>query len=111
MDKLSDKALIVYASLDMLEAKDNKTKVNVYSVLDFIGEHEELQEHPLLKNITEFDFVNIVMEINVKSIVACLTALAKKDIVVKTEPSNYKIDGITRSLKSYYLKKTLQIEE
>lgn len=105
MDGLSNKALMVYASLDMMEAYTETNRVNVYSILDFIGEHEELQEHELLKDIPEFDFVNMVMEVNVKSVVACLTTLAKKDLVIKTEPSNYKIDGITRSLKSYYLKK------
>jgi hypothetical protein len=31
--------------------------------------------------------------------------LAKHDLVIKTEPSTVKIDGTTRSLRYYYLKK------
>lgn len=105
MDNLSNKVKVVYAALDMIGAHGKENKVNVYTILDFISEHEELQEHSLLKEMPEFDFVNIIMEMNIKSVVACITALAKKDLVIKTEADNYMIDGIKRSLKSYYIKK------
>ena len=65
MEDLSMKAKIVYAALDSLGARSEETKVTSYAVQDYIEENEELQEHELLKDIPEQDFVDIIsMKIN-----------------------------------------------
>lgn len=104
MNDLSDKAKIVYASMDMLEAKGKDNKVTSYAIFDFIGENEDLMEHPLLKDIEEQDFVDIIMELNIKSINTLITSMIKKGLLEKTEPSRRKVDGQVRNLREYYIK-------
>ena len=105
MNDLSDKAKIIYITLQKLGAKDKETAATSYSILDYIVEEaEELQEEEVLKDIPEDEFVNITIDINIKSINTILTSLAKKNIITKTEPMNLKIDGVTRNLRQYYLK-------
>ena len=104
MDNLSDKAKVVYATLDMLGARGSENRTTSYAILDFISENEELQEHELLKDITEVDFVNIIMEINIKSINTLIASLCRKDIVGKTEPVSMVIDGQRRLLRQYFIK-------
>ena len=67
-------------------------------------EAEELQDNELLKDIPEDEYLNITLDINIKSINTIITSLAKKNLVVKTEPTNISVDGTTRSLRQYYLK-------
>ena len=106
MDNLSDKAKIIYATMDQLEAYDINSKVNSYIILDYIiEESEELYTHPLLQNIPEDDFVNITLDINIKSVSALLTSLVRKNIIIGTEPTNIKVDGTNRNLKQFYIKK------
>lgn len=106
MTPLSDKAKIVYAALEKLDATNINNKVNAYTIMDYIIEEAEtLQSHPWLQEINETDYVDFTIEVNVKRVCTLLTALAKHDLVIKTEPSTVKIDGTTRSLRYYYLKK------
>jgi hypothetical protein len=105
MDNISNKAKIVYAALKELGATDKDNKVNSYTILDYIIEEaEELQDNELLKDIPEDEYLNITLDINIKSINTIITSLAKKNLVVKTEPTNISVDGTTRSLRQYYLK-------
>lgn len=104
MEDLSKKAKIVYAAFDMLGAKGIDNKVTSYTILDFISENEDLQDHEYLKDITEVDFVDIIMEINLKSINALITTLCKKGFLEKTEPTSIKVDGQRRNLRQYYIK-------
>lgn len=106
MDNISDKAKIIYAALDKLGAIDKENKITSYTILDYIVEEsEELQEHPMLKDIPENEYVDFTIDVNIKSINTIITSLAKKNIVIKTEPTNIKIDGTTRNLRQYYIKK------
>jgi hypothetical protein len=103
---ISDKAKVIYATMEKLGAVDNENKITSYAILDYIiEESEELQEHELLKDIPEDDYMNITLEITLKGINTIITSLAKKDLVVKTEPTSITVDGTTRSLRQYYLKK------
>lgn len=105
MDNLSDKAKIIYAAMDNLGARGKENKTNSYAILDYIVEESEtLQEHELCKDIKEEDFVDFTIGVNTKSINTIITSLAKKNIVIKTEPINIKIDGTTRNLRQYYIK-------
>lgn len=104
MEELTDKGKIVYATFDMLGAKGINNKTTSYAILDFISENEDLQEHELLKDISEVDFVDIIMNLNIKSINTIIASLCRKGFVEKTEPSSMKIDGQRRSLRQYYLK-------
>lgn len=103
---ISDKAKVIYATLDKLGAVNAENKVTSYAILDYIIEESEtLQEHELLKDIPEDNYMNITLEITLKGINTIITALAKKDLVVKTEPTSITVDGTTRSLRQYFLKK------
>ena len=103
---ISNKAKFIYATMEKLGAVDNENKITSYAILDYIiEESEELQEHELLKDIPEDDYMNITLEITLKGINTIITSLAKKDLVVKTEPTSITVDGTTRSLRQYYLKK------
>lgn len=103
---ISDKAKVIYATMEKLGAVDNENKITSYAILDYIiEESEELQEHELLKDIPEDDYMNITLEITLKGINTIITSLAKKDLVVKTEPTSITVDGTTRNLRQYYLKK------
>lgn len=105
MDNLSDKAKIVYATFLKLEAIGEENKVTSYAILDYIEENEELQEDELLKDISEEDFVNIILDFNIKSINTLIASMCRKDIIVKTEPKSMKIDGQRHNLREYYIKK------
>jgi hypothetical protein len=103
---ISDKAKVIYATMEKLGAVDNENKITSYAILDYIiEESEELQEHELLKDIPEDEYTNITLEITLKGVNTLITSLAKKDLVVKTEPVSLTVDGTTRSLRQYYLKK------
>jgi hypothetical protein len=103
---ISNKAKVIYATMEKLGAIDNENKITSYAILDYIiEESEELQEHELLKDIPEDDYMNITLEITLKGINTIITSLAKKDLVIKTEPTSITVDGTTRSLRQYYLKK------
>ena len=105
MDNLSDKAKIVYATFLKLGAIGEENKVTSYAILDYIEENEELQEDELLKDIREEDFVNIILDFNIKSINTLIASMCRKDIIVKTEPKSIKIDGQRHNLREYYIKK------
>ena len=51
MESLSKKAKVVYAAFEMLNAKGLENKVNAYTILDFISENEDLQDHELIKDM------------------------------------------------------------
>lgn len=103
---ISNKAKVIYATMEKLGAIDNENKITSYAILDYIiEESEELQEHELLKDIPEDDYMNITLEITLKGINTIITSLAKKDLLVKTEPTSITVDGTTRNLRQYYLKK------
>lgn len=103
---ISNKAKVIYATMEKLGAVDNENKITSYAILDYIiEESEELQEHELLKDIPEDEYTNITLEITLKGVNTLITSLAKKDLVVKTEPVSLTVDGTTRSLRQYYLKK------
>lgn len=104
MDNLSDKAKIVYATFKRLDAVGEQNKITAYTILDYIEENEELQEDNLLKDISEEDFVNIILDFNIKSINTIIASMCRKDIVGKTEPKSMKIDGQRHNLREYYLK-------
>lgn len=104
MESLSKKAKVVYAAFEMLNAKGLENKVNAYTILDFISENEDLQEHALIKDMDEQDFVDIIMDLNIKSVNTIIASLCRKDIVEKTEPTSIKIDGQRRNLRQYFLK-------
>ena len=105
MDNLSDKATIVYATFLKLGAIGEENKITSYAVLDYIEENEELQEDEILKDISEEDFVNIILDFNIKSINTLIASMCRKDIIVKTEPKSIKIDGQRHNLRAYYIKK------
>ncbi len=106
MNDLSDKAKIIYITLQKLGAKDKETAATSYSILDYIVEEaEELQEEEVLKDIPEDEFVNITIDINIKSINTLITSLAKKGYVAKTAPSTINVEGTSRNLRRYYLVK------
>lgn len=104
MESLSKKAKVVYAAFEMLNAKGLENKVNAYTILDFISENEDLQDHALIKDIDEQDFVDIIMDLNIKSVNTIIASLCRKGIVEKTEPTSIKIDGQRRNLRQYFLK-------
>ena len=104
MESLSKKAKVVYAAFEMLNAKGLENKVNAYTILDFISENEDLQDHDLIKDIDEQDFVDIIMDLNIKSVNTIIASLCRKGIVEKTEPTSIKIDGQRRNLRQYFLK-------
>jgi hypothetical protein len=106
MDNMSHKAKVVYAALSEMGAISKETKVTSYAILDYIVEEAEtLQENELLKDIPEQDYLDFTLEVNIKSINAIVTSLAKKDLLIKTEPSTITVDGTSRSLRQYFLKK------
>lgn len=104
MESLSKKAKVVYAAFEMLNAKGLENKVNAYTILDFISENEDLQDHDLIKDMDEQDFVDIIMDLNIKSVNTIIASLCRKGIVEKTEPISIKIDGQRRNLRQYFLK-------
>ena len=104
MESLSKKAKVVYAAFEMLNAKGLENKVNAYTILDFISENEDLQDHDLIKDMDEQDFVDIIMDLNIKSVNTIIASLCRKGIVEKTEPTSIKIDGHRRNLRQYFLK-------
>ena len=104
MESLSKKAKVVYAAFEMLNAKGLENKVNAYTILDFISENEDLQEHDLIKDMDEQDFVDIIMDLNIKSVNTIIASLCRKGMVEKTEPTSIKIDGQRRNLRQYFLK-------
>ena len=104
MESLSKKAKVVYAAFEMLNAKGLENKVNAYTILDFISENEDLQDHDLIKDMDEHDFVDIIMDLNIKSVNTIIASLCRKGIVEKTEPTSIKIDGQRRNLRQYFLK-------
>lgn len=104
MESLSKKAKVVYAAFEMLNAKGLENKVNAYTILDFISENEDLQDHALIKDMDEQDFVDIIMDLNIKSVNTIIASLCRKDMVEKTEPTSIKIDGQRRNLRQYFLK-------
>jgi hypothetical protein len=105
MDNMSNKAKVVYAALKEMGATSKEAKVTSYAILDYIVEEAEtLEENELLKDIPEQEYLDITLEVNIKSINTIVTSLAKKNIVIKTEPSNITVDGTSRNLRQYYLK-------
>ena len=104
MESLSKKAKVVYAAFEMLNAKGLENKVNAYTILDFISENEDLQDHDLIKDMDEQDFVDIIMDLNIKSVNTIIASLCRKGIVEKTEPTSIKIDGQRHNLREYYIK-------
>lgn len=105
MDNMSNKAKVIYAAFKEMGAVDKDSKVTSYAILDYIVEEAEtLQENELLKDIPDQEYVDITLDVNIKSINAIVTSLAKKDLVVKTEPSTITVDGTSRSLRQYFLK-------
>lgn len=105
MDNMSNKAKVIYAAFKEMGAVDKESKVTSYAILDYIVEEaESLQENELLKDIPDQEYVDITLDVNIKSINAIVTSLAKKDLVVKTEPSTITVDGTSRSLRQYFLK-------
>ena len=88
MESLSKKAKVVYAAFEMLNAKGLENKVNAYTILDFISENEDLQDHDLIKDMDEQDFVDIIMDLNIKSVNTIIASLCRKGIVEKTEPTS-----------------------
>ena len=104
MEGLSDKAKVVYATFEMLGAKGIENGITSYAVLDFISENEDLQDQELLKDITETDFVDIIMDLTIKSVNTIIASLCRKDIMGKTEPESMKVDGQRRNLRKYFLK-------
>ena len=104
MEILSDKAKVVYAAFDMMGARGSENKTTSYAILDFISETEDLQDHDLLKEISEQDFVDIIMDMNIKSVNTLIASLCRKGIMEKTEPVSIKIDGVRRSLRQYFIK-------
>ena len=105
MDGMSNKAKVVYVALKEMGAISKETKVTSYAILDYIVEEAEtLEENELIKDIPEQEYMDITLDINIKSINTIVTALAKKDLVIKTEPSTITVDGTSRSLRQYYLK-------
>ena len=105
MDGMSNKAKVVYAALKEMGAISKDTKVTSYAILDYIVEEAEaLEENELLKDIPEQEYMDITLDINIKSINTIVTALAKRDLLIKTEPSTIQVDGTSRSLRQYYLK-------
>jgi hypothetical protein len=105
MDNMSNKAKVIYAAFKEMGAVDKESKVTSYAILDYIVEEAEtLQENELLKDIPDQEYVDITLDVNIKSINAIVTSLAKKDLVVKTEPSTITVDGTSRSLRQYFLK-------
>ncbi len=103
MESLSYKAKIVYAAMDMLNARSSTQTTNSYMVLDLISENEDLAQHELLKDLSEQQFVDYIMDMTIKGVSALMSSLAKKDIAVKTEPHNIYIDGIQRTVREYFL--------
>ena len=59
----------------------------------------------MLKDISEEDFVNIILDFNIKSINTLIASMCRKDIIVKTEPKSIKIDGQRHNLREYFIKK------
>ena len=68
INDISNKAKIVYAAMDSLGAKGEDKKVTSYAIQDFIEENEDLQDHELLKDIEEQDFIDIIMELSWKNL-------------------------------------------
>ena len=58
----------------------------------------------MLKEISEQDFVDIIMDMNIKSVNTLIASLCRKGIMEKTEPVSIKIDGVRRSLRQYFIK-------
>lgn len=105
MEGMSDKAKVVYAALKEMGAINEDNKVTSYAILDYIVEEaENLQDNELLKDIPEQDYLDITLEINIKSINAIVTSLAKKNLVEKTEPVILTVEGTNRTLRQYFLK-------
>jgi len=104
MDTLSDKAKIVYAVFKALDAEGEKNAITSYTILDYIEENEDLQESELLKDIGEAEFVEIIMDMNIKSINTLVASMCRKDLIGKTEPVSMKVDGERRYLRKYFLK-------
>lgn len=104
MDQLSDKAKIIYATLDMLEAKGETNAVNAYTILNYIEENEELQEHNLLSDISEVEFVNLIMELNIKGVNTLIASMCRKELLGKTDAHITKVEGQRRKLRDYYIK-------
>lgn len=105
MELISNKARVIYAALDMLEAHSREQSVTAYTILDFLSEHEEVENHPILQHVSEIEFVDIIMEITIKGVSTILTSLSKKGYVNKGEPENVVVDGETRFLRKYFLQK------
>lgn len=105
MDGLSNKAKVIYAAFDKLKADCAERQITSYRLLDYISEDEELEEHPLLKDIDEEEFVDIIMDLNIKSINTLIASMCRKDLIIKTEPTSVKIDGQRHNLRYYFLKK------
>ena len=104
MDNLSNKAKIILATIDMMKAVDINTAVTSYAILDYISENEELAEHPFLKDIPEIDFVDIIMEMNIKSVANLLSFLTNKGYLIKSNPISMKVNGEYKSLRLFYKK-------
>ena len=105
MDGLSNKAKVIYAALEKLNAYSESCEITSYKLLDYISEDEELNEHPLLKDISEEEFVEIIMDLNLKSINTLIASMCRKDLVIKSDPHSIKIDGERHNLRYYFLKK------
>ena len=104
MKELSAKATVVHTALTLMEATKAENKVTSYAIEDFIIGTEDILEHGSCSNIEEETYENIVLEINIKSINTILASLVRRGIVYKTEPSSVIIEGVTRTLRQYYLK-------
>ena len=78
MDNMSNKAKVVYAALKEMGAVNKDTKVTSYAILDYIVEEAEtLQDNELLKDIPEQEYVDITLEVNIKSITAIIIPIIK----------------------------------
>lgn len=104
INDLSNKAKIVYAAMDSLGARGEDKKVTSYAIQDFIEENEDLQEHELLKDMEEQDFIDIIMELSLKSINTLIASMCRQGLVCKTEPRTIKINGERKNLREYYIK-------
>jgi hypothetical protein len=54
--------------------------------------------------VSETDFVDIIMDLNIKSINTIIASLCRRELVSKTEPMSIKVDGQRRTLRQYFLK-------
>jgi len=104
MKELSTKATVIFTALSLIKATNEEGKVTSYQIEDFIVGTEEILEQEACSHIEQDVYDNITLEINIKSINTILASLVRRGLVIKTEPTSVTVDGVTRSLRKYYLK-------